>query len=231
MTSLRRLPRATVTSPDVAFGVARDAALPEPGRALVPMSYSGLWRISVPCSNPTYVTATLRAETVALALPLLLESPTVASTLRLAVEAASPLAAQPDRQDIRVLDPGARILPLEQSLILSLVLRTLRSWSLVAVAAHGVRAPRQDSQIEPEEVRVVSLLGAEPYALEVSLAASTDPAVPRLAVLVATPLSPQVQIHLGRALTEVHCQGVTVLLSPGLTLNGLVGLVQGVPQD
>ena len=80
-------------------------------------------------------------------------------------------------------------------------------------------------------MRVVSLLGAEPYALEVWLAASTDPAVPRLAVLVAPPLSPQVQIHLVRALTEVRFQGVTVLLSPGLALNGLAGLVQGVPQD
>ena len=96
------------------------------------MSYSGLWRISVPRTNPAYVTAALRAETVALALPLLLEGPTVASTLKLAFEAASPLAAQPDRRDIRVLDPRALILPLGQSLILSLVLRSLWCWSLVA---------------------------------------------------------------------------------------------------
>ena len=75
------------------------------------------------------------------------------------------------------------------------------------MAAPGVPAPRQDGQIGPEEVRVVSLLGSEPYALKVWIPASTEPAVPRLAVLVAPPLSPQVQIHLGRTLTEVHFQG------------------------
>ena len=99
------------------------------------------------------------------------------------------------------------------------------------MAAPGVPAPRQDGQIGLEEVRVVSLLGSEPYALEVWIAASTEPAVPHLAVLVAPPLSPQVQIHLGRTLTEVHFQGVTVLLSPGLALSGLAGLVQGVPRE
>ena len=70
----------------------------------------------------------------------------------------------------------------------------------------------------------MSLLGSEPYALEAWIAASTDPAVPRLAVLVAPSQSPQVQIHLGRALTEVRLQGVTVLLSPGLALSRLAEL-------
>ena len=40
-----------------------------------------------------------------------------------------------------------------------------------------------------EEVRVVCLLGAEGYAVEIWLAASTDPAVPRLAVLAPPHLS------------------------------------------
>ena len=85
---------------------------------------------------------------------------------------------------------------------MSRVLRSLRNWSLVVVAAPSVPAPLQENQAEREEVWVVSLLGAEPYALEVWLAASADPAVPRLAVLVAPSLSSLVQIHLGRALTE-----------------------------
>ena len=84
-TSLRRLSRATKTSPGAAFGVARDAALPEPGRALAQMSCSGLWRITVPRTDPAYVKAAQRAETVALALPHLLGSPSVAGTLKLAV--------------------------------------------------------------------------------------------------------------------------------------------------
>ena len=42
VTSLRRLSPGNLTSPGVAVGVARDAALPEPGRALVQISYSGL---------------------------------------------------------------------------------------------------------------------------------------------------------------------------------------------
>ena len=166
-----------------------------------------------------------------LALPLLVESPTVASSLRLAAEVAPPPAAQPSRRDIRVLDPGARVLPLEHSLILSLVLRSLRNWSLVMVAAPSVPAPLQDNQAEREEVQLVSLLGAEPYALEVWLAASADPAVPRLAVLVDPSLSPLVQIHLERALTEALIQGVAVLLYPGLALSGVTGLDQGGPRD
>ena len=83
--SLRRLSRATKTSPGAAFGVARDAALPEPGRPLAQMSCSGLWRITVPRTDPAYGKAAQRAETVALALPHLLGSPSVAGTLKLAV--------------------------------------------------------------------------------------------------------------------------------------------------
>ena len=187
VTSLQRLSPETLTTHGVACGTVRDAALPEPGRAQVQMSYSGLWRVSVPCPDPAYVTGALRAETAALALPLLVESPTAAGTLRLATEVAPPPTAQPGRSDIRVLDPGAQVLPLMESLTLSLVLRSLRGWSPVMVAAPSFPAPVQVSHAEREEVRVVSLLGAEPYALEIWLAASVDPAVPRLAVRVAPP--------------------------------------------
>ena len=66
----------------------------------------------------------------------------------------------------------------------------------------------------------MSLLGAEDYAIEVWLAASVDPAVPRLAALVSAHLSSLVCVHLQRALTEIAVLGVAALLSPGLTLSG-----------
>ena len=69
------------------------------------------------------------------------------------------------------------------------------------------------------------LLGAEDYAVEIWLAASMDPAVPRLAVLVPPHRSSLVKVHLQRALTEVPVMGVAVLLSPGLTLTGITDLV------
>ena len=71
----------------------------------------------------------------------------------------------------------------------------------------------------------MSLLGAEDFAIEVSLAASVDPAVPRLAVLVPPYLSSLVKVRLQRALTEVPVMGVAVLLSLGLTLSGITDLL------
>ena len=68
------------------------------------------------------------------------------------------------------------------------------------------------------------LPGAEDYATEIWLAASTDPAVPRLAVLVPPHMPSLVKVHLQRALTEVPVMGVAVLLSPGLTLTGITDL-------
>ena len=108
--------------------------------------------------------------------------------------------------------------------MLNLVLRSLRDWSLVQVAASVYPAPAQQGPKPRGEIHVVSLLGAESYALEVWLAASIDPAFPRLAVLVAPPLPSLVLALLGRALTAVPLQGVVVLLSPGLSLGPVTGL-------
>ena len=61
-------------------------------------------------------------------------------------------------------------------------------------------------------------------ALEIWLAASVDVAVPRLAVLASPLVASLVIVHLGRALTEVRIQEVSVLQSPGLSLDDVLGL-------
>ena len=76
---------------------------------------------------------------------------------------------------------------------------------------------------------VVSLLGAQPYAIETWLAASLDPAVPRLAVLVPPGLASLTQVLLGRALTPTVIGSLTVLTSPGLSLAPVATLWS--PQD
>ena len=108
--------------------------------------------------------------------------------------------------------------------MLSLVLRSVRDWFLVLVAVPSLPIPRQAPSGRREEVRIISLLGAEAYALEVWLAASVDPAGPRLAVLASPLVASLVVVHLGRALTEVRIHEVSVLLSPGLSLDDALGL-------
>ena len=66
--------------------------------------------------------------------------------------------------------------------------------------------------------------GAEACALGLWLAASVDPAVPRLAVLASPLVASLVTVHLGRALTEVRVHEVSVLLSTGLSLDDVLGL-------
>ena len=66
---------------------------------------------------------------------------------------------------------------------------------------------------------MVSLIGAQPYAIETWLAASLDPAVPRLAVLVPLSLASLTQVLLGRSLTLTVIGNLTVLTSPGLSMS------------
>ena len=67
------------------------------------------------------------------------------------------------RPDVRVLDPRAPLLTPPSSLVLCLILRTLREWVLVLVAS--LPLPLQPQTGARAEVLVVSLLGAEPYAI------------------------------------------------------------------
>ena len=128
------------------------------------------------------------------------------------------------RPDVRTLDPRAPPLGLSPSLILNLVLRAIRDWTLVLVAASGLPLPVQLQPVARPEVLVVSLLGAQPYAIEIWLAASLDPTVPRLAVLVPPGLASLTQVLLGRALTPTAVGGLTVLTSLGLSLTPVTTL-------
>ena len=68
------------------------------------------------------------------------------------------------RDDLRVLDPAARALTVKVSVVLGLVRRSLRGWFLVLVAFPCLPIPKQAPSGQREEVRIVSLLGAEAYA-------------------------------------------------------------------
>ena len=221
---LRDLAPPSLLNSGASMGAVRDGALPEQGQTLVQMSYSGLWRVSIPPADKSYVSVTTQAAVTLKALPLLAERPTVAGALEFA--ALEPPMVPPVlfRDDLRVLDPAARALTVKESVVLGLVLRSVRDWFLVLVAVPSLPIPRQAPSERREEVRIISLLGAEAYALEVWLAASVDPAVPRLAVLASPLVASLVIVHLGRALTEVRIHEVSVLLSPGLSLDDVLGL-------
>ena len=122
------------------------------------------------------------------ALPRLAECPSLARTLCMATGVAPPPMARPCREDVHALDPGARPLARTELLVLTVALRSLSNWMLPLIAAPGRPIPRQSASKGREEVTLVSLLGAEGFLVEISLAASVDPAVPRLTVLVP-PLS------------------------------------------
>ena len=188
------------------------------------MSYSGLWRVSILPADKSYVSVSTQMAVTLKALPLLAERPTVAGALEFA--ALEPPMDPPSlfRDDLRVLDPAARALTVKESIVLGLVLRSLHDWFLVLVAVPCLPIPRQAPSGQREEVRIVSLLGAEAYALEIWLAASVDPAVPRLAVLASPLAASLVTVHLGQALTEVRIHEVSVLLSPGLSLDDVLSL-------
>ena len=132
--------------------------------------------------------------------------------------------------DVRTLDPRAPPLGLSSSLVLNLVLRAIRDWTLVLVAASGLPLPVQLPTDARPEVLVVSLLGAQPYAIKTWLAASLDPAVPRLAVLVPPSHASLTRVLLGRALTLTVIGNLTVLTSPGLSL-GLVTTLWNPPDE
>ena len=68
------------------------------------------------------------------------------------------------RSDLRILDPAARALTVKVSVVLGLVRRSLRGWFLVLVAVPRLPIPKQAPSGQREEVRIVSLLGAEAYA-------------------------------------------------------------------
>ena len=226
---LAELSPSTLAATIEAPSVARDAALPEPGQTLAQMSYSGRWRVTIPSSGEACVPEAARAAITVRALSLLAERPSLGRTHHSGAAPSPHRMTQFCRDDVRILDRGARPLTQTESLVLAVVLRSLVDWRLFAVSAPGFGIPRQQSLEGREEVRVVSLLGAQDYAAEIWLAASTDPTVPRLAVLAPPHLSPLVQVHLRRALTEVCVLGVSVLLSPGLALTGVADLTPSPP--
>ena len=75
-------------------------------------------------------------------------------------------------------------------------------------AGPGLPLPSQPQTGTRAEVLVVSLLGAEPYAIQTWLLASLDPSIPRLAVLVPHAHAPLVVVELGRALTRSEIGGI-----------------------
>ena len=74
------------------------------------------------------------------------------------------------------------------------------------------------------DVLVVSQLGAQRYATKTRLAASLDPTVPCLAVLVPPAQASLVQVLLGRALTLTAIGSLAVLTSPELSLAPVTSL-------
>ena len=210
------------------LGVTRDAALPVTDRLIVQMSYSGLWRCSVPTGHRAYVPAPSRVRIAEQALNHLATRTTIPRTLQ--ILAGDPLHPQVAlRPDARTLDPRAPPLGLSSSLVLNLVLRAIRDWTLVLVAASGLPLPVQLPTDARPEVLVVSLLGAQPYAIETWLAASLDPDVPRVAVLVPPSHASHTQVLLGCALTLTEIGNLTVVTSPGLSLAPVTTLWN--PQD
>ena len=97
---VEELSPATLATPGVASVTARDAALPEPGRALAQMYYSGLWRVSFPHSSKAYVPEATHAAVTVQALSHLTERPSLAKTLRMAAGAPPPSLAHPCREDV-----------------------------------------------------------------------------------------------------------------------------------
>ena len=135
----------------------------------------------------------------------------------------------PLRHDVRILDLGAPYLAPRESLVLGLVLRALRDWTLVAVASPSLPLPRQSSPLQRPGVQVVSLLGSQAYAIEAWLAVAVTPAIPSLAVLVDPSLAALVMIYLQRSLTVATIQGVSVMTSPGLTVEAVISLDRRLP--
>ena len=140
---LLALSPAPLDSPSILVGAARDASPPVLDRLTVQVSYSGLWRVTIPPHHPGYVPVGTRAQVTVTALNLLTARTSIPRVQELLSRDPQHRLVGYHRPDVRVLDPHAPLLTPPSSLVLTLILRTLREWVLVLVAAPGLPLPSQ----------------------------------------------------------------------------------------